>query len=89
MKNKIRIFNSNVSGVSATIWIGDLACYEGHCPEIADLHQQLPPLNIRNQMAQKDQQQRSLGTNQSRTNYTTNMQKEMEMDWTNAEKIVK
>ena len=75
--------------VSAAIRIRDLACHDGHFLEITDLYQQLPSFSTQNQMARKDRQQRSLGTNQSRTNYTTNMQKEMEMDWTHAEKIVK
>ncbi|CAH8840605.1 unnamed protein product [Trichobilharzia szidati] len=67
-------------------WIRNLAGHKEYFQQpVADLYQQLSSLYTEDQMAGKNHQQETMGTNKTRTNRPTNMQEKVEMDWTLAE----
>ncbi|CAH8289053.1 unnamed protein product, partial [Heterobilharzia americana] len=86
VRNKIRIFNTNVKSVllyGSETWrvtkgiSNKLQTFINNC---------LRCLVTEDQMVRKNKQQGALGMNQPRTYHPTNMQKEVEMDWAYTEK---
>ncbi|CAH8572101.1 unnamed protein product [Heterobilharzia americana] len=82
MRNRIRIFNTNS--------LKSVLLYGSETRRVTKGISNKPQTFINNcqswlvtedQMARKNKQQGALGTNQPRTYYPTNMQKEVEMDW--------
>ena len=68
--------------VTSFIRIRNLAGHKEYFQQVADVYQQLSSLYTENQMAGKNHQQETMGTDKTRTNRSTNMQAKVEMDWT-------
>ncbi|CAH8609358.1 unnamed protein product [Heterobilharzia americana] len=90
IKNKIRIFNTNTSQVSAYMWFRDLALYGKYFQQTMDIQQQPPiTLSTGDQIVKKNKQQGTLAGDEPPKNLSPNKYAEEGgdgLDWTYTEK---